>query len=559
MVLRARWLGTVAYHEALEVQRALFEHGEEQHLLLLEHPHVYTLGVRADARHVLVPPADVGAELVRTDRGGDVTYHGPGQLVGYPILSLPPKHGRVSGLADTVAYVRSVEQVLIDTLRELGLEDVGRLREYPGVWVDPHGPAPRKIAAIGVRLSRGRTMHGFALNVAPDLAMFGHIVPCGIEGKGVTSLAAEGIDVPMREVVDVLVTSAAATWSNGAVERQDVAWRHRPGDLAPFSRGAGPGEIEGRGAERPAGVPVRLHGRLVEAGVTDGLGISARKPDWLRAKAHMGSDYFRLKKTMRELQLVTVCEDAGCPNIFECWADGTATFMINGERCTRACGFCLVDTSKPLALDADEPERVAEAVARMGLQHVVVTAVARDDLADGGAAAFASTVRAIRRRRPGTAVEVLVPDCKGHAAGLDVLFGARPDVLNHNLETVARLQRAVRPSAGYARSLGVLARAKRAGLTTKSGVILGLGETDEEVVGALADLRGVGVDIVTIGQYLRPTTNHMPVARWVPPEQFEVLARLGEAMGIPHVEASPLTRSSYHAKQAAAQAVSDAG
>ena len=392
-------------------------------------------------------------------------------------------------------------------------------------------------------------MHGFALNVSTDLAMFGHIVPCGIADKAVTSLQAEGVDVAMQEVVDVVAAHAARAWGGGVAERQDVAWRVRPEDLSAFSRGEGPGEIEKPGA------PVRLLGRLAQAGVTEGLAISERKPDWLRAKARMGPDYLRLKKTMRELQLVTVCEDAGCPNIFECWADGTATFMINGERCTRACGFCLVDTSKPLELDHDEPERVAEAVARMGLDHAVVTAVARDDLPDGGAVAFAETIRAIRRRKPGTAVEVLIPDCKGSGEALDTIFEARPDVLNHNMETVARLQRAVRPSADYARSLAVLARAKRAGLTTKSGLILGLGETDAEVAGALADLRGIGIDIVTLGQYLRPTTHHMPVARWVAPEEFDELKQIGEAMGIGHVEASPLTRSSYHAKQAASGAV----
>jgi lipoic acid synthetase len=258
---------------------------------------------------------------------------------------------------------------------------------------------------------------------------------------------------------------------------------------------------------------------------------------------------------MRELELVTVCEEAGCPNLSECWSDGTATFMINGERCTRACGFCLVDTRHPLPLTDDEPDRVAEAVARMGLTHAVVTAVARDDLADGGAAAFAATIEAIRRRRPGCAVEVLIPDCKGEASSLEAIFAARPDVLNHNLETVARLQRAVRPSAGYARSLAVLARAKAAGLTTKSGLILGMGETDDEVVAALADLRAVGVDIVTVGQYLRPTAKHLPVSRWVEPATFDALKVAGEAMGIPHVEASPLTRSSYHARQAAEAAV----
>ena len=191
---------------------------------------------------------------------------------------------------------------------------------------------------------------------------------------------------------------------------------------------------------------------------------------------------------MRELDLVTVCEEAGCPNIFECWADGTATFMINGERCTRACGFCLVDTSRPLPLDPGEPDRVAEAVARMKLTHAVVTAVARDDLADGGALAFAETIAAIRRRSPGTTVEVLIPDCKGDEAALSVIFDARPDVLNHNLETVNRLQRAVRPSASYARSLSVLARSVSAGCTTKSGIILGMGETVPEVVAALGDL-----------------------------------------------------------------------
>jgi lipoyl synthase len=253
---------------------------------------------------------------------------------------------------------------------------------------------------------------------------------------------------------------------------------------------------------------------------------------------------------MRSLDLVTVCEEAGCPNIFECWADGTATFMINGERCTRACGFCLVDTRRPLAPDPAEPGRVAGAAARMGLDHVVVTAVARDDLADGGAAAFAATVTELRRVRPGATVEVLIPDCKGDPASLEVVFAARPDVLNHNLETVLRLQRAVRPSASYGRSLAVLARAREAGLATKSGIILGLGEAEAEVLAAMADLRAAGVDILTLGQYLRPTAGHLPVARWWRPEEFARLGEQGREMGFAHVEASPLTRSSYHARRA---------
>jgi lipoic acid synthetase len=225
--------------------------------------------------------------------------------------------------------------------------------------------------------------------------------------------------------------------------------------------------------------------------------------------------------------------------------------MINGDRCTRACGFCQVDTRRPMAPDPAEPERLAEAVAAMGLAHAVITAVARDDLADGGAAGFAEAIRAVRRRCPGTAVEVLVPDCKGDPDALGALFDARPDVLNHNLETVARLQRAVRPSASYARSLAVLGRAKETGLVTKSGLVLGMGEREEEVLGALADLRAVGVDVVTLGQYLRPTVRHLPVARWWHPDEFEALAEAGRALGFAHVQASPLTRSSYHARTAA--------
>ena len=542
-MLRVRWLGRVRFQDAHAVQQALFERGGGDHLLLLEHPHVYTMGLRGSPEHVLVPPASVGAELVTTNRGGDVTYHGPGQLVGYPILSVPNAPGA------TPSYVRSVEQLVIDACRDLGLAGVGRLDGYPGVWVAPGGGDPRKICAIGVRRSRGRTMHGFALNVDPDLSFFDHIVPCGIPDKGVTSLAAEGIRVTMGEVVDAVVSRAAERWGGGeggvAVERQDVAWHVRPGDLSAFSRADG-------------GAPVRLLGRLAEAGVdpSGGLAVGERKPPWLRVKADLGPRYREVRSTMRSLDLVTVCEEAGCPNIFECWADGTATFMINGERCTRACGFCLVDTRRPEAPDPLEPEHVAEAVARMALAHAVVTAVARDDLPDGGAAAFAATIRAVRARCPGTAVEVLVPDFGGDPKALSTVFDARPDVLNHNLETVARLQRAVRPQASYARSLAVLARARSAGLTTKSGIILGMGETEDEVVGAMADLRGVGVEILTLGQYLRPTARHLPVARWWRPDEFDALAAAGRALGFAHVQASPLTRSSYHAREAAATSLS---
>ena len=531
MTLRVRWLGRVPYREALAVQQALFQNGIDDHLLLLEHPHVFTHGPRADlAINVLVEPAAVGAELVSVKRGGDVTYHGPGQLVGYPIVNVP----NAMGAAD---HVGAIQRVIVASLTELGVDDAGCLDEYPGVWVGVSGPNPRKICAIGVRLARGRTMHGFALNVSPDMRfMRDYIVPCGIPDKPVTSLAEEGVETKLEAVAEVVARHGADVWGGGSMERQDVAWKHRRDDLSAFSRGEGPGAV------------VR---RLAEVGVADGLAIATRKPDWLRPKVVHGPKVIALKKTVRNHGLVTVCEEAGCPNLSDCWADGTATFMVLGERCTRACGFCLVDTSKPLPPAADEPARVADAVASMGLAHAVLTMVARDDLPDGGMAHVARCVDAIRLRCPDTRIETLISDAKGDANSLALLFEARPDVLNHNIETVARLQRAVRPSAGYARSLSVLSRAKAAGLMTKSGLIVGMGETHDEIVGCLADLAGIGVDIVTIGQYLRPTTHHLPVARWVEPAEFVEWKRIGESLGIGHVEASPLTRSSYHARQAA--------
>jgi lipoic acid synthetase len=525
--LRVRWLGRVRYPEALDLQHAIRDARTGDYLLLLEHPPTYTLGVRTKPEHLLPGVWSSGADVVRADRGGDVTYHGPGQLVGYPVLDVPMGPGAVP------AFVHAIEQLVIDVLADLGLAGSGRLDGYPGVWVEPLGAAPRKICAIGVRVDRSRSMHGFALNVDPDLAMFDHIVPCGIPDKAVTSLSLEGLAVSMQEVVQAVCNRAATALSfapaQRPVELQIAAWRSPSIQLRPLER------------------------RLEAAGIdpTGGIAFHSRKPSYLRAPVKLGPEVLHLRSMMRGLSLVTVCEEAGCPNLSECWADGTATFMINGERCTRACGFCLVDTSHPLPLDADEAVHVSEAVARMGLAHAVVTAVARDDLADGGAAAFAATVRAIRERSPGTAVELLIPDCKGDADALGVIFACRPDVLNHNIETVLRLQRAVRPSASYARSLTVLARARTAGLVTKSGLILGMGETLPEIHATLSDLRAVGVDIVTIGQYLRPSAAHLPVQRWWRPDEFEEIGEVGRAMGFSHVEASPLTRSSYHARQAA--------
>ena len=274
------------------------------------------------------------------------------------------------------------------------------------------------------------------------------------------------------------------------------------------------------------------------------------RPDWLRVKFFGGARYQDLKRIMRTLDLHTVCESARCPNMGECWDHGTATFMILGDICTRACGFCAVPSGKPAGPpDEEEPLRVAEAVARMGLRYAVVTSVNRDDQADGGAHIFAHTIEEIRRRVPGCKVEVLIPDFRGDWNALNVVLRTRPDVLNHNTETVPRLYRQVRKGAVYQRSLELLRRAKQThpDVPTKTGLMLGLGEEKDEVLLTLEDLAAQGTDILTLGQYLQPTREHLPVVRYVDPREFAEFKILGEAMGFKHVEAGPLVRSSYHA------------
>jgi lipoic acid synthetase len=279
----------------------------------------------------------------------------------------------------------------------------------------------------------------------------------------------------------------------------------------------------------------------------------APKPPWLKVRAPGSPGYLRLKGLVRELGLHTVCEEASCPNIGECWHHGTATFMILGGVCTRSCGYCNVTHGRPEPVDPDEPARVADAVRALGLAYAVVTSVDRDDLPDFGASAFAATIRAIRARVPSCRVEVLVPDFQGSEASLRTVLEARPDVLNHNVETVPRLYRTARPGGRYARAIELLARARRIApdIPTKSGLMVGLGERWDEIVGVLRDLRAAGCAIVTIGQYLRPSPAHLPMARYYHPDEFAELKRIGLAMGFAHVEAGPLVRSSYHAHEQA--------
>ncbi|MEX1005226.1 MAG: lipoyl synthase [Acidimicrobiia bacterium] len=534
--LRTRWLGRLPYREAWDLQRAIHEgkhtgRTADDYLLLLEHPHTYTVGRNGDGSNLLVEPdalAGFDAELHHVDRGGDITYHGPGQLVGYPIVTLEdPKR--------IVPFVRDIEQVLIDALAELGV-DAWRESRLTGVWT-----AAGKVAAIGVRVARKTSMHGFALNLNADMSYFARMNPCGITDRPVANVSELlGRSLSIEETVEVLVPHFARVFGYLENEVQLGAFSRKQGRSFEVDRLLEAGTFS---PEKRAEEPVLLNGRLPG---------EPPRPDWMKVTARMDGDYTELKKMMRGLELNTVCEEARCPNIFECWGMGTATLMILGDKCTRACSFCNVMTGKPTEFDVLEPFRAADAIAQMDLSHAVITSVNRDDLADGGSGIFADTIRQARLRSPSTDIEVLIPDFKGSHDDLETVLAADPEVLNHNTETVLRLQREIRTSASYGRSLALLARAKwiNPSTVTKSGLIVGMGETREEVLGALADLRAVGVDIITIGQYLRPTARHRPIHRYVHPDEFAEYKRFGEHLGIPHVESGPLVRSSYHAKDA---------
>ena len=536
-LLRTRWLGRLPYSEAWDLQRALHEgrvrgRSRDDYLLLLEHPPVFTIGRNGDASNLIAGVAAAeaeGAEVHHVDRGGDITFHGPGQLVGYPILKLDdPKQ--------IVPYVRKIEEVIIRTLADFGVEG-WREKGFTGVWTERG-----KVAAIGVRVSRKVTMHGFALNLHPDMDYFGMMNPCGITDREVTTLSElAGRKVSLQEAVEALIPHFEEVFGYTESESQFAAYVRGQGKVSSFEVDrlleAGTFSAEKRSEE-----PVLIDGRLPG---------EPPRPDWMKVTARLDGDYLELKKMMRGLELNTVCEEANCPNIYECWGMGTATLMILGDKCTRACSFCNVTTGKPTEFDIFEPFRAAEAIEKMSLKHAVITSVNRDDLDDGGAGIFAQTITESRRRSPGTEIEVLIPDFKGDREALQTVMDARPEVLNHNTETVLRLQRDIRTSANYGRSLALLWRAKQMypeGLT-KSGIIVGMGETREEVLATLADMRAVGIDIITIGQYLRPTARHRPIHRYVHPDEFAEYKSFGEGLGLPHVESGPLVRSSYHAKE----------
>ena len=469
-------------------------------LMLVEHDHVYTVGRKVEFQTVQGKAADV--RWVEVGRGGQATYHGPGQLVAYPIFDLK-NHSQ-----DVHVFIRKLEQVGVQFLNSVGVEAI-TIAGQTGVWTQT-SEGPRKLISIGIGVRKWVSYHGLAININPDLDYFRAISACGTEGQNVTSLAELGVEIPSSEQARKLLSEAF---------------------MEEFK--------------------LSLYQESVETSATD---IKRRnRPSWLKVKAPGSPNFNKTYDIVREHKLVTVCEEARCPNIGECWTHGTATFMIMGDNCTRRCSFCSVkdgtlDNLQPL--DAFEPFRVGQAVARLGLSHVVITSVNRDDVADMGALHFDRTVRSIIKHKSDCAVEFLIPDMRGRKELVEIcLQSGLVSVLNHNVETVPRLYREVRPGAVFRRSLSVLSWANELHpeLRTKSGVMLGLGEKPQEVLEVMDALREANVKILTIGQYLQPSSKQLPVKRFVTPEEFDFYRVEGLKRGFLHVESGPLVRSSYHA------------
>jgi lipoic acid synthetase len=485
--------GLLAYGEALKLQEALVSERlaeiSPDRLVLVEHPPVITIGrsgTREDLRHPEAVLNRKGALVFRVDRGGMTTFHGPGQLVAYPIIKLEAK--------DLHEYLRMLLETVAAVLCSYGLNPEFKSGR-PGVW---SGAA--KIASVGISARKWVTYHGIALNVNTDLDWFDEITPCGNPLEKITSLQRElGHAVDMAEVKDRFIETFCRVF--GYPSRQEV--RHRP----------------------------------------------TERPPWLVLPAPEPESLERMRVLLNGLKLGTVCESADCPNIGECFRRGTATFMILGDKCTRRCRFCAVHKGMPGPVDSCEPERVAEAVKILKLKHAVITSVTRDDLPDGGAGQFVSTIDAIRRICPGVTIEVLVPDFAGSLPALQEICDARPDVFGHNLETVERLYPAVRPQAQYRRSLQILEYAACRDLIVKSGIMLGLGETEGEVRETISDLGRSGCSSLTLGQYLAPSKDHLPVARYISPLEFRIWAETACSAGFRQVAAGPLVRSSYHAEE----------
>ncbi len=533
--LNIRWLGKLPYGEAYILQKGLHSATSQEsspfdYLLLLEHNNVVTIGRSGDINNLLVSRNilnENNIEFFETDRGGDITFHGDGQLIGYPIIRLDdPKK--------VVPFVRKIENVIIDTLAELSIEAFSKTDDT-GVWTKEG-----KIASIGIKVSKWTTLHGFSLNISENTKGFDFINPCGSSDEHVVSIQQYDETVSFKEVTEIISRKFVEIFKYEKVDKQFSQFTPRQ---LKKKKEFHIDQLVNNGVFNASknSVPITLNSSVKS---------EPERPEWMKVKANLGKDYLSLKSLIKEKRLNTVCEEASCPNIYECWSMGTATFMIMGDTCTRACGFCDVNTGKPCDLDMDEPYRVAESVNIMGLTHAVITSVNRDDLDDGGSAFFAKTIDEVRLKNNQTSIEVLIPDFKGSKEAIDNIINANPEVLNHNLETVPRLQREIRTAASYGRSLALLQYAKESHFLgkTKTGLIVGMGEEFEEVIAVLKDLSRINIDIVTIGQYLRPTQRHRLIDRYVSEEEFEQYKTIGQELGIPHIESGPLVRSSYHAK-----------
>lgn len=533
--LNIRWLGKLPYGEAYILQKGLHSATSQEsspfdYLLLLEHNNVVTIGRSGDINNLLVSKNilnENNIEFFETDRGGDITFHGDGQLIGYPIIRLDdPKK--------VVPFVRKIENVIIDSLAELSIEAFSKTDDT-GVWTKEG-----KIASIGIKVSKWTTLHGFSLNISENTKGFDFINPCGSSEEHVVSIQQYDETVSFKEVTEIISRKFVEIFKYEKVDKQFSQFTPRQ---LKKKKEFHIDQLVNNGVFNASknSVPITLNSSVKS---------EPERPEWMKVKANLGKDYLSLKSLIKEKRLNTVCEEASCPNIYECWSMGTATFMIMGDTCTRACGFCDVNTGKPCDLDMDEPYRVAESVKIMGLTHAVITSVNRDDLDDGGSAFFAKTIDEVRLKNNQTSIEVLIPDFKGSKEAIDNIINANPEVLNHNLETVPRLQREIRTAASYGRSLALLQYAKESHFLgkTKTGLIVGMGEEFEEVISVLKDLSRINIDIVTIGQYLRPTQRHRLIDRYVSEEEFEQYKTIGQELGIPHIESGPLVRSSYHAK-----------
>lgn len=485
--------GRLDYNESYQRQLALVQEringSAPDRLVLVEHPPVVTLGRSGSTEDLCIPETVLqrkGIDIYAVDRGGQATFHTPGQLVAYPIIKLVEK--------DLHSYLQTLLQVGAAVVRSYGLEPVFK-KGRPGLWLDSG-----KIASVGIAVKKWVTYHGIALNVNSDLDGFKWIVPCGHPEENMTSLAnrlQHPIDLP--EVKQRFLKAFRTTFGYSA--KANHHWN------------------------------------------------TGKRPDWLIRPAPDLTGIDRMEGLLENLHLATVCQSAQCPNLGECFNRGTATFMILGTRCTRTCRFCAVNNGTPRAVDPDEPQRVAQAAELLNLKHVVITSVTRDDLSDGGASQFRRTIERIRRRCRQARIEVLIPDFQGSVDALQKVCNAQPDMLNHNVETVERLYPEVRPVASYRRSLGILEYAAHQRLPVKSGLMLGLGETPDEIENTLLDLKRAGCRYLTLGQYLAPSGNHHPVVRFVTPDEFGEWAERARKMGFDEIAAGPLVRSSYRADE----------